>query len=132
MMETIVQWATILSPIIAVGLAWWTSRSGARDTAKMMTLSKKLMQINLQLKMLELSKEAEEEHVEFENLQNKSKELKEYAKTHISVFNPAAMQKQEDEIKKLEEKTRQTFDRRALIAESMSDVIKLIKEVEKL
>lgn len=132
MMETFVQWATILSPIIAVGLAWWTSRSGARDTAKMMTLSKKLMQINLQLKMLELSKEAEEEHVEFENLQNKSKELKEYAKTHISVFNPAAMQKQEDEIKNLEEKTRQTFDRRALIAESMSDVIKLIKEVEKL
>lgn len=34
MMETIVQWATILSPIIAVLLAWWTSRSSAKDSAK--------------------------------------------------------------------------------------------------
>lgn len=34
MMNIIVQWVTILSPIIAVGLAWWTSRSSAKDTAK--------------------------------------------------------------------------------------------------
>ena len=33
-MDTIVQWATILSPIIAVLLAWWASRSSAKDTAK--------------------------------------------------------------------------------------------------
>lgn len=33
MVNTIVQWATI-SPIIAVLLAWWTSRSSAKDTAK--------------------------------------------------------------------------------------------------
>ena len=130
--NNLVQWATILSPIIAVALAWWTSRSGARDTAKMLSLSKKLMQIKLQLKMLELSKEAKEEHLQFENLQNKSKELKEYARTHMSVFNPAAMKKQEEDIKNLEEQTYQTFDQRALIAETMSDVMKLIKEVEKL
>ena len=34
MMEDIVQWATILSPIIAVGLAWWTVRSSSKDTDK--------------------------------------------------------------------------------------------------
>ncbi len=34
MMETIVQWATILSPIIAVLLAWWTSRSSAKESAR--------------------------------------------------------------------------------------------------
>ena len=34
MMGIIVQWATILSPIIAVAIAWWMSRSSAKDTAK--------------------------------------------------------------------------------------------------
>ena len=34
MMDSIVQWATILSPIIAVLIAWWMSRSSAKDTAK--------------------------------------------------------------------------------------------------
>lgn len=33
-MNVIVQWATILSPIIAVFIAWWMSRSSAKDTAK--------------------------------------------------------------------------------------------------
>ena len=33
-MEYIVQWATILSPIIAVGLAWWAVRSSSKDTDK--------------------------------------------------------------------------------------------------
>lgn len=33
-METIVQWATILSPIIAVLLSWWTSRCSAKETVK--------------------------------------------------------------------------------------------------
>lgn len=34
MCETIAQWATILSPIIAVGLAWWAVRSSSKDTDK--------------------------------------------------------------------------------------------------
>lgn len=33
-MNVIVQWATILSPIIAVLIAWWMSKSSAKDTAK--------------------------------------------------------------------------------------------------
>ena len=34
MIDSIVQWATILSPIIAVLIAWWMSKSSAKDTAK--------------------------------------------------------------------------------------------------
>lgn len=34
MMEFIVQWATILSPIIAVLIAWWMSKSSAKATDK--------------------------------------------------------------------------------------------------
>ena len=33
-MDCIVQWATILSPILAVGLAWWTVISSAKETDK--------------------------------------------------------------------------------------------------
>ena len=33
-MNVIVQWTTILSPIVAVFIAWWMSRSSAKDTAK--------------------------------------------------------------------------------------------------
>lgn len=33
-MEDVVQWATILSPIIAVLIAWWMSSSSAKATAK--------------------------------------------------------------------------------------------------
>ena len=33
-MAIVVQWATILSPILAVLIAWWMSRSSAKDTAK--------------------------------------------------------------------------------------------------
>ena len=33
-MDIVVQWATILSPIIAVLIAWWTVRSSAKDTDK--------------------------------------------------------------------------------------------------
>lgn len=34
MIDYIVQISAILSPIIAVLLAWWASRSSAKDTAK--------------------------------------------------------------------------------------------------
>ena len=41
MMDCIVQWATILSPIIAVGLAWWAVRSSSKDTDKKIAAIKK-------------------------------------------------------------------------------------------
>lgn len=68
MMETIVQWATILSPIIAVGLAWWTVRSSSRDTnkkidaiedstAKQIKTVKKLTRLQLELSTMQINKE---------------------------------------------------------------------------
>ncbi|MBR0269544.1 MAG: hypothetical protein IJQ48_06000 [Prevotella sp.] len=57
----IVQWATILSPIIAVALAWWTSRSGARDT-------KKLNKVQLELMRLKIAKEIEDAKTRFHQL----------------------------------------------------------------
>ena len=55
-MDIIVQWATILSPIIAVLIAWWTVRSSAKDTAKQIKSIKELsrLQIEATIKQVEL------------------------------------------------------------------------------
>ena len=67
-MDTIVQWATIFSPIIAVLLAWWTSRSSAKDTAKQIAALeastnrqvesiKNLAKIQIELSSMQIDKE---------------------------------------------------------------------------
>lgn len=55
-MDIIVQWATILSPIIAVLIAWWTVRSSAKDTAKQIKSIKELsrLQMDASIKQVEL------------------------------------------------------------------------------
>ena len=64
----IVQWATILSPIIAVLIAWWTVWSSSKDTAKKIaTLEKSTME---QIVALEESTKKEVESVkELTNIQ---------------------------------------------------------------
>ena len=55
-MNVIVQWATILSPIIAVLVAWWMSRSSAKATEKQIASIKELsrLQIEASIKQVEL------------------------------------------------------------------------------
>ncbi|SNU03509.1 hypothetical protein SAMN06298211_102150 [Prevotellaceae bacterium MN60] len=68
-MDIIVKWATILSPIIAVLIAWWTVNSSTKDTAnKLAALEestnrqiesiKELIRIQLEITTLQLQKEA--------------------------------------------------------------------------
>lgn len=132
MMEAFVQWATILSPIIAVGLAWWTSRSGARDTAKLVKCIKRLMQIQLQIKMLELSKEAKEEHLQFEILLDKLKNNPTHNPLSHLILSPEESRQYEEKERDTETKKNFTFDRRIVIAEMMSDIMKLKKEIDKI
>ena len=58
-MNVIVQWATILSPIIAVVIAVWASRKCAKDTAKQIAAieesTKKQMESMKRLSLLQLS-----------------------------------------------------------------------------
>ena len=56
-MDTIVQWATILSPIIAVLLAWWTSKSSTRAANKQIATMKELEKIQIRLLQLQINKE---------------------------------------------------------------------------
>jgi hypothetical protein len=68
-MDIIVKWATILSPIIAVLIAWWTVNRSTKDTAnKLAALEestnrqiesiKELIRIQLEITTLQLQKEA--------------------------------------------------------------------------
>lgn len=67
-MELLVQWATILSPIIAVLIAWWASWSGRKDTAthisalaenteKQIKSIKRLARLQIEVTRLQLEKE---------------------------------------------------------------------------
>ena len=59
-MDNLVEWATILSPIIAVALAWYTSKSGARDARKTIKSIKELADIQIRLLQIQLEKEETE------------------------------------------------------------------------
>lgn len=84
-MDSLVQWATILSPIIAVVIAWWASKSSTKGTAqklaaledcttKQVESIKELTRMQIEVALLQLRKELWE--VQQRNLQN-SQRLKE-------------------------------------------------------
>ena len=56
-MDIIVQWATILSPIIAVILAWLTSRSSTKAANKQIAAMKELEKMQINLLQLQLDKD---------------------------------------------------------------------------
>ncbi len=58
-METIVQWATILSPIVAVVLAWWAGRSSAKDATKQIESIKKLSELQIEASIRQVELEIE-------------------------------------------------------------------------
>lgn len=74
-MNDVVEWATILSPIIAVIMAAWVIIASSRDTRKQITELKKLniMQISNTLDMLEL--ESYKYYLEKEDNMNELKDL---------------------------------------------------------
>lgn len=61
-MERVVQIATILSPIIAVLLAWWTSRNSEKKVQEQIESIKELARIQIEVSMNQIYKEIEEVH----------------------------------------------------------------------
>ena len=81
-METFVQWATILSPIIAVLLAWWTVRSSAKSTAKELAAMRDVALLQLETTIIEMEYEffkaessMKEYKEEIEQLRNELQQL---------------------------------------------------------
>ena len=70
-METVVQWATILSPIIAVIIAWWMTRSSAKDAAKQITSIKELAKIQIETTQIQISKELWDAKTRYQQTSNR-------------------------------------------------------------
>lgn len=104
-MNVIVQWATILSPIIAVLIAWWMSKSSAKDTAKQIaaleesttkqvesikSLSKQQIEASIKMVELEIEKNlflAKQAQQEWNGIQS----IKNGGLSHISEWRNGVM-----------------------------------------
>ena len=95
-MYTLVQWATILSPIIAVLIALWASRSSAKDTAKKLVALeestkiqvesvKELTKIQIEITKLQLEKELWEASLKYNQT---AQRVNEESNRHLSNFIP--------------------------------------------
>lgn len=90
------------------------------------------MEINLQIKLLELSKEAKEEHAQFDSLLEKSKNLEKVINSNYSDLSSEAIRQYEEKESSLYDKSNQTFDKRIVIAETMSKMMRLLENIKKL
>lgn len=70
-MEAIVQWATIMSPVVAVLLAWWTSKSSVRTAKKQIASIKELEKMQINLLQLQIDKELSESHIRYSQANGK-------------------------------------------------------------
>ena len=76
--EFIALWAAILSPIIAVLLAWWTSRSSSRAAKKQIKAMKELQKIQINLLQLQLDKDLSESQLRHTQTNRKIDHTREY------------------------------------------------------
>jgi len=74
-MTIFVQWATILSPIIAVLIAAWMNKKSAEDTEKKIKSLKRLAKIQIETSQIQLNKELYETKILLFQTQMKERDL---------------------------------------------------------
>ena len=95
-MEAIVQWATILSPIIAVVIAIWASRSSAKETAKKIAALeesttkqvesiKKLARIQIETAQIQINKELWEARTKHSQASQKKSDMNRFGAPFVNV-----------------------------------------------
>lgn len=146
MMNIIVQWATILSPIIAVGLAWWTSRSSAKDTAKQLAAIeestakqvasiKELTRLQLEISQIQLHNErtraSDQYKLALEEIDNLKKLNSSILGTMHNDFTKEERRRREKEMD-LHSKKDYCSSQISLIDGSLQKLNNIGKEVEKL
>ena len=94
-MDAIIQWATILSPIIAVGMAWWTIRSSAKDTAKEVESLRKLANLQVEELALELEIELKKHQVAAEQAAEERADMNAVISCNQDVFRKMALERYE-------------------------------------
>ena len=126
-MEIIVLWVTILSPIIAVVIAVWTSRSSAKDTAKKIAALeestkkqvesiKELTQIQIELSIMQLEKEATETRAHFKQTSKRFWDDMERDRT-FNQFGPI-----EDSWRQRDDKRRDLTDKQEYDSKHLQDL----------
>ena len=139
-MHTLVQWATILSPIIAVLIAIWASRSSAKDTAKNLVALeestnkqvesvKELTKIQIEITKLLLEKELWEANLRYNQTDQsiKTENNNHIAQYRASEINTSTLR--EIMMKDLEKNRVFSKEQIAVLKELISQVTELSKKV---
>jgi len=137
-MNTIVQWATLLSPIIAVLIAIWASRSSAKDTAKKLVAIeestkiqvesvKELTKIQIEITRLQLKKELWEANLRYNQTNQR---VADENNRHFSNYIPEmeAYHQREDKKKDMTDNCDFWKEQIAVLKELISKVTELSKK----
>ena len=138
-MYTLVQWATILSPIIAVLIAIWASRSSAKDTAKKLVALeestkiqvesvKELTKIQIEITKLQLQKELWEANLRYSQTAQRVADVKNRQFSNI-IPEMEAYHIREDKKKDMTDNCDFWKNQVALLNELMRQVDELSKNV---
>lgn len=125
-MEEIVQCATILSPIIAVLLAWWAVRSSARDASKQIDSVKKLTRNQIKVAILETNQRIWEAETHLAQI---TKRVFENNSITNHIFNVSAMG---GTMYQQEEKKKELHDTQEFLQQQRIKLRNLKAELEKL
>ena len=91
MMDTIVQWATILSPIIAVLVAVWVVISSKKDTDKQIESIKALSKLQIEILATEIEMETIKNKTIAQQANQESAELGQIMKNNFMDFREMAL-----------------------------------------
>lgn len=102
-MDMVVQWATILSPIVAVGIAWWTSRCSSKaairqivimqeNTEKEIKILRELAELQIETLSLEIEMEMSKNRIVAQQADEERSEMKKILNINLLDFRDLALQ----------------------------------------
>ena len=142
MIDVIVQWATILSPIIAVGLAWWTVRSSSKDTAKKIDAIeqstnreierlKQISRLQIEIPIVQLQKELWDAQQHQQMINNQLSNLEVSNSTmYAMAYGHDALQRREEKCQTLKSERSFYFERQQAIKKYLSQLEEIKKKME--
>lgn len=141
-MDCIVQWATILSPILAVGLAWWTVISSAKETdrkiaaleestTKQVESIKQIAKLQIKTSQIKISKELWEARMRNKLSQKKMNDMQDYNR-HFNYIGDGPNFFREQHEKGIDLSLEQEFQEKyaKVLEEYQAKLNKLSKELE--